>query len=186
MSFQLKPPVTPRPRPGAPVRVEDRGAFAVGSRVLITAGNAGQRGVDLFDENGTPLGIRLAIDLPVTITAWRPRRGAAARYRVGSADGVEGWVEAADLRRIPPPPPPPAPVAVAPPKLAPKPAAKAASKPVPKPATKPAPRAALKVAPTRPAAKAVAAVAPKPVAAKAAAVRSPKVGRSRTRKTRSR
>ena len=90
-------------------------AFAVGSRVLITANAKGQRAVELMREDGTPAGVRIDLDVQATITAWRPRRSAPPRYRVCASDGTEGWVDAANLRRVPapPPPPPPPPVAIA-------------------------------------------------------------------------
>jgi hypothetical protein len=191
MSFQLRPPSTPRPRP-TPPRSEGGGAFAVGSKVLITVTTSGQRGVELSDENGTPLGTRLALDLPVTITAWRPRRGAPARYRVSSAEGVEGWVDAADLRRQPPPPPPvmaqplSAPTPVAPAKAskptALKPATPKIAKTAPVVAAKPA-RAAV-AQPAKPAAKLAAKAVAKPVAKHAKPVKPAKATPSRKPATR--
>jgi hypothetical protein len=103
-----------RPRP--PARSD--GALAVGSRVLITGGAPSAREVGLLDEDGLPTERRLPVDASVVITAWRPRRAAPPRYRVCTAEGLEGWVDAANLRRPPaPPPPPPAPIA----RVAPKP-----------------------------------------------------------------
>jgi len=164
MSFGAKPmgppPVRPRPQSRGEV------AFAVGGRALITpTGTAGQ--VQLLDEDGMPVDRHLRGDLQVMITAWRPRRSAPPRYRVCSSDQVEGWIDAANLRRLPPPPPP-APLAVtappAPP-IVPKGAKKGAAKGVAKGAVKPAPA---KVEVKAPAAKVVAKPAPKGAPAKPA------------------
>jgi hypothetical protein len=116
VTFGSKPISAPpfRPRPSA--RAEN--AFAVGSRVLLTIGeNKSTKDLELLDEDGAPVGTRLPVDTLVVITAWKPRRSAPARYRVCSADRVEGWLDAVNLRRLPPPPPPPQPAQqVAPPK----------------------------------------------------------------------
>jgi hypothetical protein len=171
MSFGAKPmgppPVRPRPQSRGEV------AFAVGGRALITpTGTAGQ--VQLLDEDGMPVDRHLRGDLQVMITAWRPRRSAPPRYRVCSSDQVEGWIDAANLRRLPPPPPP-APLAVtappAPP-VAPKGAKKGAAKAVAKGVAKPAP---VKVEAKAPAAKVIAKPAPKGVPPKPAGKAAAKV-----------
>ena len=182
MSFGAKPMGPPPLRPRPPSRGDT--AFAVGSRALVTPTGTSNTTVQLLDEDGMPTTLSLAANATVVITAWRPRRSAPPRYRVCSAEKVEGWIDAANLRRLPPPPPPPpsivttpapAPVSAKAAKAA---AAKAAAtkslaaKPV---AAKPvAAKPATKVAPTaaapKPAAKAPApkpaakAPAPKPVA----------------------
>src|SRR5262245_50778450 len=107
MTFGSKPMAPPPLRPRPPARSDT--AFAVGSRALITPGAAGTAGPDvqLLDEDGMPTLKRLPADATVVITAWRPRRSAPPRYRVCTPDQVEGWIDAANLRRLPPPPPPP-------------------------------------------------------------------------------
>jgi hypothetical protein len=152
VSFGSRPTSSPpfRPRPSG--RVDERSAFAVGSRALVTPTGTDTKNVQLLDEDGLPTAAYLGVDVAVVITAWRPRRMATPRYRVRSTDGVEGWVDATNLRRIPPPPPPPSPVAATPviaPKApapvkaaarkpAPPPKAKQPARPRPKPAAKPA------------------------------------------------
>jgi hypothetical protein len=176
MSFGAKPMGPPPLRPRPPSRGDT--AFAVGSRALITPTGANTATVSLLDEDGMPTQLNLPVDATVVITAWRPRRSAPPRYRVCSADKVEGWIDAANLRRLPPPPPPPPSIVLTPPApVATKgksPSAKAAAAPKPaaaKPATKPAPAApaakpaAAKVAaPPKPAPKPAAKAAAKPAA----------------------
>jgi len=116
--------VFPRVQPRS-TRDNESGAFAIGSRVLITASKGGQRDIELSDQDGMPTGVRVRVDELTTITAWRPRRAAAPRYRVRSADGIEGWTEAGNLRRPPAPPPPPVAVQPAPRPVPARPAAKA-------------------------------------------------------------
>ena len=141
MTFGSKPISAPPFRPRPSTRTEN--AFAVGSRVLLTRTSDDQKNLTLLDEDGMPTGVHLPIDAQVVITAWKPRRSAPARYRVCTADRVEGWVDAANLRRLPPPPPPPPPpapvVAAKPAKPAPKPAPRATRPPTPpaKPAASP-------------------------------------------------
>jgi hypothetical protein len=128
---------------------------------LVTATAAGMKNVQLLDEDGLPTQAHLGVDVGVVITAWRPRRMATPRYRVRSAEGVEGWVDATNLRRIPPPPPPPSPVA---PVVAPKPVPQAKSV-VRKPAPPAKPKPAARAHPTptkKPAARAKAPVKKKP------------------------
>ena len=165
MSFGAKPMGPPPLRPRPPSRGET--AFAVGSRALITPTGTSKTAVQLLDEDGMPTTLSLPPDVSVVITAWRPRRSAPPRYRVCSAEKVEGWIDAANLRRLPPPPPPPPPIVTTPApapvaaKPAKAPAAKASgTKPAAKPATKvPATKVPEKAAPAKPAA---AAAAPKP------------------------
>ena len=120
VTFGSKPlsVIPQRPRPTG----RGDSAFAVGSRVIVTStATPASREIELLDENGLPTPSRLRVGLKVIITAWRPRRSAPPRYRVRSDDGVEGWIDAAHLQRVPPPPPalmmksavPPAPVAPA-------------------------------------------------------------------------
>lgn len=96
------PPLFTRPRP-APRSAEDRVVYAIGSRVLITASSPGQRVVDLMDEKGHPSTLKVAVDAETEVTAWRPQRTGAARYRIRAADGTEGWLEASNVRRKPVP-----------------------------------------------------------------------------------
>jgi hypothetical protein len=172
MSFGAKPMGPPPMRPRPPSRGDT--AFAVGSRALITPSGTSHAAVQLLDEDGMPTSLSLPADQSVVITAWRPRRSAPPRYRVCTPEKVEGWIDAANLRRLPPPPPPPPPIAVTPaqaavatkPAKAPAAKASAAKAVVAKPAAaKPATKVPEKAAPAKPAAKAA---APKP-AAKAAA-----------------
>ena len=155
MTFGGKPMAPPPLRPRPPARGDT--AFAVGSRALITPGGTGSD-VQLLDEDGMPTLSRLPANAPVVITAWRPRRSAPPRYRVCTPEQVEGWIDAANLRRLPPPPPPPPSVfptaaqqaatkvaaqkasAKAATRAATK-ASKAATKVAPKPASKPVPSA---------------------------------------------
>ena len=180
MSFGAKPMGPPPMRPRPPSRGET--AFAVGSRALITPSSTGNAtAVQLLDEDGMPTTLSLPANVTVVITAWRPRRSAPPRYRVCTPEKVEGWIDAANLRRLPPPPPPPPSIAAsAPAPVAGKPgkgpavkasaakpvAAKAvAAKPaVAKPAVaKAAPKVPEKAAAVKPAAKPAAAKpAPKP------------------------
>jgi len=166
MSFGAKPMGPPPLRPRPPSRGDT--AFAVGSRALITATGTNTGAVPLLDEDGMPTTLNLPVDALIVITAWRPRRSAPPRYRVCSPDKVEGWIDAANLRRLPPPPPPAPPIAMPAPAVAAKgaksPSAKApasksvAAKPV---AAKPAAKVAPTATPPKPAAKAP---APKPAA----------------------
>ena len=98
------PPLFTRPRP-AP-RNEDRVVYAIGSKVIVTANVEGQRTVDLMDEKGHPSPLRVKVETRTEVTAWRPQRSGAARYRIRAEDGTEGWIEAANVRRVPPPPRP--------------------------------------------------------------------------------
>jgi protein TonB len=145
MTFGAKPMGPPPLRPRPPARGDT--AFAVGSRALITPSGTSSSDVQLLDEDGMPTALRLPVDATVVITAWRPRRSAPPRYRVCTSDQVEGWVDAANLRRLPPPPPPvpmamPEPPKPAVTKTPPKPAAKSASmKPAAKVVAKPVPAA---------------------------------------------
>jgi hypothetical protein len=176
MSFGAKPMGPPPLRPRPPSRGDT--AFAVGSRALITPTGSNTATVSLLDEDGMPTQLNLPADATVVITAWRPRRSAPPRYRVCSPDKVEGWIDAANLRRLPPPPPP-APSIVLTPPPAPagakgaKTSAKTSAKAAPAKAAQPKAAAAkpgAKVAtppPTTPAKPAAKAVAPKPAPASA-------------------
>ena len=153
MTFGGKPMAPPPLRPRPPSRGDT--AFAVGSRALITPAGTGAD-VQLLDEDGMPTLNRLPANAPVVITAWRPRRSAPPRYRVCTPEQVEGWIDAANLRRLPPPPPPP-------PSVFPTAAQQAATKVAAQKATaKAATKAATKAAKVAP--KALPKAAPKPVA----------------------
>ena len=164
MSFGAKPMGPPPLRPRPPSRGDT--AFAVGSRALITPTPTGasRAAVQLLDEDWMPTSLSLPADQTVVITAWRPRRSAPPRYRVCTPEKVEGWIDAANLRRLPPPPPPPPSIVTTPPApVATKPAkataakASAAKAVAAKPAAaKPAVKVPEKVAPAKPAAKAAA------------------------------
>src|SRR5262245_33950199 len=89
----------------------DRVVFSVGGQVLV--GNSPDAGsVPLLDERGLPTGASLAAGEEAQITAWRPQRIGLARYRVRTSGGIEGWLDATNLRRPPAPETP-----VAPPKV---------------------------------------------------------------------
>jgi len=169
MSFGAKPMGPPPLRPRPPSRGDT--AFAVGSRALITPTGSNTTAVQLLDEDGMQTPLTLPANVTVVITAWRPRRSAPPRYRVCTHEKVEGWIDAANLRR-PPPPPPPAPSIAS----AVVPVAAKSGKPVAKTAA--AKAAAAKAAAAKPVpAKPVAAkaVAAKPVAAKPPVVEKPAV-----------
>ena len=170
MTFGAKPMGPPPLRPRPPSRGDT--AFAVGSRALITpAGTSStSTGVQLLDEDGMPTSRHLPADATVVITAWRPRRSAPPRYRVCTSDQIEGWVDAANLRRLPPPPPPAPMIASAPPKPV---VTKASPPKTPKPAAK--------SAPVKPVAKAPAKVAPPAKIAPPAKVAAPIAARKAAR-----
>lgn len=157
-----QPPLFTRPKP-AP-RNEDRVVYAIGSRVIVTATSEGQRTVDLMDEKGHPSPLKAKVESKCEVTAWRPQRSGAARYRIRAEDGTEGWIEAANVRRMPPPPRPIVVIA--------KPAAAPA-----KPAAKKTKAAATKVAvPKAPAVPATPPVAAKAATAGRAAAPAPAAG----------
>jgi len=97
------------PMPGPlPRRGDGHPVLAVGGRVLVTA-RPGVPAVALSDENGVATGASMGTDVEVEIVAWRPRGPSGPRYRIRSARGVEGWVDAGSLRPRPVPPAPPRP-----------------------------------------------------------------------------
>jgi hypothetical protein len=145
MTFGAKPMGPPPLRPRPPARGDT--AFAVGSRALITPAGTSPTDVQLLDEDGMPTSRRLPANATVVITAWRPRRSAPPRYRVCTSDQIEGWVDAANLRR-PPPPPPPAPMIASEPKPV---VTKASPPKTPKPAAKSVPAKPVAKAPAKPA-----------------------------------
>ena len=194
MTFGAKPMGPPPLRP----RSQSRGdtAFAVGSRALITPTGTAVADVQLLDEDGMPTPQRLPADASIVITAWRPRRSAPPRYRVCTPDQIEGWIDAANLRRLPPPPPPPPSVfPAAPPKAAPtkakakttaKSAPKATAKVTPAPTAKPAAPSAARAQSAKPAApsaaRAQSAKPAAPSAARAHTGRTPSPGGARPQK----
>src|SRR4029079_7355524 len=103
MTSGAKPMGPPPLRPRPPSRGDT--AFAVGSRALITPTGTNTGPGPLLDEDGMPTPLSLPANGSVVITAWRPRRSAPPRYRVCSPDKVEGWIDAAHLRRAAPTPP---------------------------------------------------------------------------------
>lgn len=79
--------------------------LAVGGRVLVVGDM-----VMVTDENRIATGATLARDAEVEIIAWRPRGPNGACYRIRCArEGVEGWVDAPNLRARPLPPAAPRP-----------------------------------------------------------------------------
>jgi len=84
----LLPPRASAPRSKNPV-------LRVGQRVFVSA----ERGAVLTDDAGHDTPHRLADGAEVEIVAWRPRGATGTRYRIHSRpDGLEGWLQAGELR----------------------------------------------------------------------------------------
>ena len=88
------------------VRSQDRRSstdavvHAVGQRVYVNRSGGAVAHVDLMNEEGTAPIARLADGAEVMIVAWKPRGATGTRYCVRcTADGVEGWLQAGNLRR---------------------------------------------------------------------------------------
>ena len=78
----------------------DTVVHAVGQRVYVNRSGAGVAHVDLMNEDGTAAIAKLADGIEVMIVAWKPRGATGTRYCVRcTADNVEGWLQAANLRR---------------------------------------------------------------------------------------
>jgi hypothetical protein len=91
------PRVEPSHGPQEPV-------LAVGWRVILRRSSDGKDQVPLSDEDGITTLATVKAGSEVEITAWRPRRGNPALYRVRTANGSkEGWVSATGLERKPAP-----------------------------------------------------------------------------------
>ncbi len=105
------------PRPRLPIfgnkrlpAANGRAVLGVGSRAVVASPGAGSGRVTLTDDSGANALATVADGVEVEITAWRPRRGSNALYRVVSTTGgVEGWLGAESLKpRVLPAPPKPA------------------------------------------------------------------------------
>jgi hypothetical protein len=73
-------------------------------RAIVRSHGEGLGRVSLTDEDGTAGLGALADGVEVEVTAWRPRRGMGALYRVRpSRGGTEGWVSASNLEAVPRP-----------------------------------------------------------------------------------
>ena len=83
-------------------------------RAIVRSHGEGLGRVSLTDEDGTASLGNLADGVEVEVTAWRPRRGMGALYRVRpSRGGTEGWIGAVNLEAVPVPRERPAPQAPA-------------------------------------------------------------------------
>lgn len=93
MSFQRTPSFrSPPSRSSGPVH-------GIGRRVYVACPDGGQADVILTDQVGLPGALRLRDGSEVEIRAWQPNGKTGTRYCVRStADGVEGWLGAANLR----------------------------------------------------------------------------------------
>jgi hypothetical protein len=79
----------------------------VGQRVYVNRSGSGIGRVDLMNEDATSTIGNLADGVEVVIVAWKPRGATGTRYCVRStADGLEGWLAAGNLRRTATAPPP--------------------------------------------------------------------------------
>ena len=86
---------------------------AVGQRVYVNRSGSGLAHVDLMNDKGTTAVASLVDGVEVMVMAWKPGGSTGTRYCVRcTGDGVEGWLAAANLRRVrtvaPSPPGPPA------------------------------------------------------------------------------
>jgi hypothetical protein len=74
---------------------------AVGQRVYVNRSGGGRGYVELMNDVGTTVIGRLEDGLEVMVMAWRPRGSTGTRYYVRcTGDGLEGWLGAAELRRV--------------------------------------------------------------------------------------
>jgi len=79
--------------------VPPRIVLAVGQRAFVNHPSDGPYAVAMTDEQGLPAASLRDGD-EVEILAWRPRGSTGTRYRVRRpADGANGWLAAAELRR---------------------------------------------------------------------------------------
>ena len=93
-----------------PPRQSKEAVLAVGMRAIVRSRGEGLGRAALTDEDGTASLGTLADGVEVEVTAWRPRRGMGALYRVRpSRGGTEGWVNASNLEAVPRPRERPAP-----------------------------------------------------------------------------
>jgi hypothetical protein len=93
-----------------PPRPSKEVVLAVGMHAIVRSHGEGLGKVSLSDEDGTATLGTLKDGVEVEITAWRPRRGAGALYRVrATGGGKEGWVNGSSLEPMPRPRERPAP-----------------------------------------------------------------------------
>src|SRR5262245_38993206 len=86
-----------------PSRPSKEAVLAVGMRAIVRSHGDGLGRVTLTDEDGTASLGALADGIEVEVTAWRPRRGMGALYRVRPVQGgTEGWMKASNLEAVPP------------------------------------------------------------------------------------
>jgi hypothetical protein len=96
-----------------PVRPSSRRALpsiAIGQRVFVNHAESRESGaLFLGDETGKVISAqRVADGLEVEVVAWRPRGPNETRYRVRVlSTGADGWLPAANLRKLLVPLPPP-------------------------------------------------------------------------------
>ena len=82
--------------------------LGVGWRVMVTQAGEPRGPIPLRDPSGNAVGNVIDGD-EVEILAWRPGRSIDPHYRVRSARGTEGWIDAANLVRKTAPSAPPEP-----------------------------------------------------------------------------
>ena len=98
-----------------PARQSKEAVLAVGMRAIVRTHGEGLGRVSLTDEDGTASLGNLADGVQVEVTAWRPRRGMGALYRVRPVQGgTEGWMSTSNLEAVPVPRERPAPQKPAP------------------------------------------------------------------------
>jgi hypothetical protein len=74
--------------------------LAVGQRAFVNHPGDSPYPVAMTDDQGVPAPAALRDGDEVEILAWRPRGSTGTRYRVRRhADGANGWLAAAELRR---------------------------------------------------------------------------------------
>ena len=80
--------------------VPPRIVLAVGQRAFVNHPSDSPYPVAMTDDQGLPAPASLRDGDEVEILAWRPRGSTGTRYRVRRhADGANGWLAAAELRR---------------------------------------------------------------------------------------
>ncbi len=73
--------------------------MAIGQRVFVDSAGNRSGSVALGDVSGkNPSAVHLVDGSEVQVVAWRPRGANETRYRVQTAQGVDGWLPAENLR----------------------------------------------------------------------------------------